>query len=327
MPEQRIREILQESGAEIVLTDDRSFCSLHPSTWLIDRQTFYTEIKTKSSSFTYTPPTPISIAYLIYTSGSTGKPKGIAVPHRSIVSYLVSIQEKYNIEEGSQFALHSPISFDLTLTSLLLPLVGRHTLQIFSRKIKDTYALFTSILHNPLITHIKLTPSHLKYMREINHRSYSLRQLIVGGEQLSIQLVMDISSQYQESITIVNEYGPTETTIGTIYGIYPDSPPSSHPTMLVDQCLGNAGFIIGDGRWNELPPNIVGELFLSGTCLAYGYWKRPELTAEAFIPHPRGMGKRMYKTGDLVRKLPDHSLLLLGRIDRQVKIHGFRIEI
>nr|WP_075883422.1 non-ribosomal peptide synthetase [Candidatus Protochlamydia sp. W-9] len=328
MPEQRIKEILNESQAALLVTDTIQFSSLMKNVWFISLSNFLSELHYEIPTQTFIIPYLSStIAYIIYTSGSTGKPKGIAVSHHSLVSYLTSIMQKYHLKEPSHWALHSPISFDLTLTSLFLPIVGKHTLHIFSRKIQDVFTLFQKILEHSLITHIKLTPSHLKYLKEIDLQPTSLKQLIVGGEQLPLQLVEAIWSHFNEKIQIINEYGPTEATIGTIYGIFPHKNKTFQSTMLVDQCLDNADFMICDDKINELPANLTGELFLAGTCLAYGYWNKPELTAESFIPFPRGFGKRMYKTGDLTRQLTDGSLLILGRIGRQIKIHGFRIEI
>lgn len=328
MPQQRIKDILDESQPSLMISDEKNAISFRDNVWIINPATFLFEINAiipKEIKFNSYPSS--SIAYIIYTSGSTGKPKGIAVSNEALISYFYSITKKYKIKESSHWALYSPISFDLTLTSLFLPIINKHTLHIFSRKITDTFTLFEQMLNNPQITHIKLTPSHLKYVKEIDIKPLNLKQLIVGGEQLAIQLVDSIWNYYNKNIEIINEYGPTEATIGTIFGIFPQRTRASHSTMLLDECLDNADFLICNYELDELPLNMVGELFLSGTCLAYGYWNRTDLTSQAFIPHPGKEGKRMYRTGDLIRQLPDHSLLLLGRADRQIKINGFRIEL
>ncbi len=268
-----------------------------------------------------------SIAYLIYTSGSTGQPKGVCVSHQSLVNYLFAIREVYTLKGSLHFPLYSPLSFDLTLTSLFFPLLFGHTIHIYEEQEEIGSTLF-KIFNHPLITHVKLTPSHLKLLEHFEISCPHLSQLIVGGEQLPASLVLKTCDLFKHPLTVINEYGPTETTIGCISYIF-TSPTSTTqlPILPIGTPLTNTWTYLFNDYLQFLPLNTIGELYLGGIDVSYGYWNQPDLTAEKFIPDVLVAGKRVYKSADLALQLDPSTYICLGRNDRQVKVRGFRIEL
>lgn len=267
-----------------------------------------------------------SLAYIMYTSGSTGKPKGVAISHASLLCYLYAIQKDYQMGMKLHFPFYSSLAFDLTLTSIFLPLLFGHTIHIYEQK-EDVASVLNEILRHPQMTHLKLTPSHLHLLKEEKYVLRNALQLIVGGEQLPVSLAEEIYHHFKGRVTIINEYGPTEAAIGCIYFIYPTHLTLTHPILPIGKPISQTRASICNEVFQTLPLNASGELFLGGPNLAYGYWNRPELTAERFIPDPQMTGERMYRSGDGARELKNGQLLCLGRLDRQIKIRGFRIEI
>lgn len=267
-----------------------------------------------------------SIAYVMYTSGSTGTPKGVAVPHYALLNYLLAIEEHYGMKGSIHFPLYSSLAFDLTLTSLFFPILFGHTLYIYQEQ-KEISATLAEIFNHPLMTHVKLTPSHLKLLADIPFSSTRVSSLIVGGEQLPTSLVEETEKFFSKNINVINEYGPTEATIGCIYFIHPFSAVPKDTTILPIgiPIQGTRAYLLNNYQI-EVPDNIPASLYLGGLNLAYGYWKRPQLTAEKFLPDPFIPGERVYYTGDLGKK-QDNILSCLGREDRQIKIRGFRFEL
>lgn len=263
-----------------------------------------------------------SVAYVIYTSGSTGKPKGAAISHAALINYLITIQTHYSLPKEANFAFYSSLAFDLTLTSLFVPLLFGYKLTIFHEE-EDKGFTLEKIVKDSEVTHLKLTPAHLKLLEDLRFEKSRLQQLIVGGEQLLHSLVINIYQKFNEKVTIINEYGPTEATIGCTYFIYPTEEASTH-VLPIGSPIDNTSAYVLTPLLHRAPFSIEGELYLSGINLAYGYWKAPKLTAERFLPDPYLMGKRIYKTGDLAKR--DSTLHCLGRLDRQIKIRGHRIE-
>ncbi|HTV87189.1 MAG TPA: amino acid adenylation domain-containing protein, partial [Dyella sp.] len=267
------------------------------------------------------------IAYVIYTSGSTGNPKGVEIGHASLANYLDWAREAYECsgEHRQSFPLYSSIAFDLTLTSVFLPLVTGGRIVVYPGA-RPSDAL-EAILKADEVDVIKLTPSHFSLVERSRHSAARVRVFIVGGEALMPGVAGAVAERYP-SCTIANEYGPTEATVGCMYhafspidafrGSVPIGTPANHTQVYVlDEAM-------------ELAPELVeGEVFIGGRGVAQGYLERPDLTAERFIPDPFSpqAGMRLYRTGDRARYLADGALEFLGRKDGQAKIHGYRIEL
>ncbi|PTA47253.1 non-ribosomal peptide synthetase [Micromonospora sp. RP3T] len=255
-------------------------------------------------------------AYVLYTSGSTGRPKGVVVEHRAVTAYLAWARATYPGLAGTAL-LHSPVSFDLTVTGLLGTLTAGGTVRLAAI---DSPA--ARVGGRP--SFLKVTPSHLPLL---DGELSPTVDLVIGGEALSGEQLAGWRSAYPD-VAVVNEYGPTEATVGCVAArIAPGEPVPPGPVP-IGTPTWNTGALLLDAAGQPVPPGVVGELYVTGAQLARGYHDRPGLTAERFLPDPYGPpGARMYATGDLARWRPDGTLDYLGRRDDQVKVRGMRIEL
>jgi nonribosomal peptide synthetase protein BlmX len=266
-----------------------------------------------------------SLAYVIYTSGSTGMPKGVAVTHRGLNNYLTWARDAYKISQDSLSLVHSPLSFDLTLTALLPPLMTGGQVRF---AVPPTVEGLVKGISDPEVNLLKLTPAHLSLLSGMTGADIRARPsgaLVVGGEALTEDTV-DPWRDRLPGVLRVNEYGPTETVVGCC--AYQDEGPSGGPTVPIGRPIRNTRIHLLDEDMNRVGIGQVGEIFIGGAGVARGYIGRADLTADRFVPDPFGTpGGRIYRTGDLGRYLPDGNLEYLGRNDSQVQVQGFRVEL
>ena len=277
---------------------------------------------------------PTHLAYIIYTSGTTGKPKGVAVQHRSLVDYVWWGIKQYIGKEPVVFSLYTSPSFDLTVTSIYLPLISGNSMVIYEND--RTQLPIQKIIRENKVDIIKATPSHLKLLLHTDtvcQENTRVKKFIVGGEELETGLVHDLYNRFSRDIEIYNEYGPTEATVGCmIYRFDPKK--DNRGSVSIGIPVDNAAIYILDKYLKPTPVNAVGEIYISGIPLSPGYLNQLCLTNEKFIENPyvtkEPPGKtanKMYRTGDLAQRLPDGNIEFLGRVDEQVKIRGYRIEL
>jgi amino acid adenylation domain-containing protein/FkbH-like protein len=236
---------------------------------------------------------PENIAYIIYTSGSTGKPKGVMVEHRSVVNYIYWGIKNYVGNVGNDrvnFPLYTSLSFDLTVTSIFIPLLSGSSLIVYEGDRKET--LMARIIDEDRVGVVKLTPSHLKLILEQKDdyvRTCSsggkiashIKRLIVGGENLESQLAARVSQSFAQAPEIYNEYGPTEATVGCmIYKYTPET--DSRQSVPIGIPADNVQIYLLDKNNQPVPVGVAAQLYISGDGLARGYLNRPELTAEKF---------------------------------------------
>ncbi|KAA2254443.1 amino acid adenylation domain-containing protein [Solihabitans fulvus] len=263
-------------------------------------------------------------AYVIYTSGSTGRPKGVVIEHRSLTDYLAFAGGDYAGVRGLAL-LHSPISFDLTVTAMFVPLTVGGT--VLATTLENADPAVRAELRRRPCTFLKATPSHLPMLAALPEEFSPDTELLLGGELLLGELVDEWRREHPGT-TVLNMYGPTETTVNcTEYRIEPGQAIPSGP-LPIGRPLANTRLYVLDEHLQPVPVGAPGELYVAGNGLARGYLNRPDLTATKFLPDPFGAsGTRMYRTGDVVRWQPDGNLYFLRRVDDQVKLRGFRIEL
>ncbi|MFF7192063.1 amino acid adenylation domain-containing protein, partial [Streptomyces sp. NPDC008222] len=262
-------------------------------------------------------------AYVIYTSGSTGRPKGVVVEHRSVVDYVFWAVALYPGVRGNAL-LHSPVSFDLTVTVLFAPLVSGGCVVVAD--LEEDPAVEEVLAAVPL-SFVKVTPSHIALLDALPGVFSPSGDLVVGGEQLTGEQLEQWRRSHPAA-TVVNEYGPTEATVGCVaHQLFSGQPAPAGPVP-VGRPAWNTQVYVLDAGLCPVPVGVAGELYVAGAGLARGYLNRPGLTAERFVADPFGVpGSRMYRTGDLVRWGAVGELEYLGRVDDQVKVRGFRIEL
>ncbi|ANP50825.1 hypothetical protein AVL59_15410 [Streptomyces griseochromogenes] len=320
-PRARIAALLSEAEPSLVLTDVRPPEPYHP----VPVSTV-SELTSAAAAQPHTNPRhrirPENAAYVIFTSGSTGRPKGVIVEHRALSLYLDYARTMYpGVSDGT--FLHSSLSFDLTVTSLFGTLVAGGLLRVrdLIRQAPDP----SRPAERPAF--LKATPSHLPLLLRLPAAYAPTDQLVVGGEQLTGALV-DHWRKARPGVTVINEYGPTEATVGCcVYRLEPEDPvPAGN--VPIGRATWETRLHVLDDRLTPVPYGRTGELYIAGGQLARGYLANPGLTAERFVADPFGPpGTRMYRTGDLARWSPDGELEFLGRVDDQVKVRGHRIEL
>ncbi|WP_343691143.1 amino acid adenylation domain-containing protein [Chitinophaga sp.] len=268
--------------------------------------------------------TPADLAYVIYTSGSTGIPKGVAITHGNLYHYLVHCIECYFNDSAVIFKIpwFTTLSFDLTVTSFFGAILSGGELIIYPEE-QPVINSLEEIFFKSEINFVKCTPAHILLLEENKHSTSSVRQVVVGGEELLPHHIA-LLQRIREDILIYNEYGPTETTVGCtveiIHGTYAKEKVGiGHPII-------NTYAYVLDERGHLLPEGVAGELCIGGDGVGNGYLHNEALTRSKFISDPFRPGRIIYKTGDSVRLLPGGSLDYLGRADNQVKIHGYRVE-
>lgn len=329
-PEDRLRYVLEDSMPAIVLTQRSLMNRLGVARMqlvLLDQ-----DVEPWSTEPTTSPERAgldaDHVMYVIYTSGSTGQPKGVTVCHRSAVNVLTWMQDLWRLEPADAVLQKTSYSFDASIRELLTPLIvgGRLVLARAGGQRDSGYILAT--VRREKVDTLHLVPSLLRVLVEDPSfpSCVSLRRVVCGGEALPQELVRQFHARLPQA-SLYNVYGPTEVTVDV--SAWECSQEAIENGISIGGPMANTRLYVLDQHGEATPIGIVGELYLGGVQLARGYWNRPELTAERFLPDPfgRGPGLRLYRTGDLGRWRSDGTIELTGRNDGQVKIRGFRIEL
>lgn len=264
--------------------------------------------------------TPGALAYIIYTSGSTGRPKGVCIEHRQAAAFVAWARDVYDPDALDGVLAATSICFDLSIFELFVPLASGGRIVLV-----DSPLDFEGIARAPALKLINTVPSAIKALLDEEAVPPSVRTVNLAGEPLSEALVRDIYRR-TSAAAVYNLYGPSEdTTYSTYAWIERDRPGAPS----IGAPIANSQAYVLDRYLQPVPIGVVGEIYVGGAGVARGYWRRPSLTAERFIPDPfhPAAGARLYKTGDLARWSPDGRLEYLGRVDFQVKLRGLRIEL
>lgn len=328
-PAKRLEMMLSDSGISLCLTQSSSQAQLSPleSTcrWLsIDHDDF----EERESVELFQRPGLDALAYVIYTSGSTGAPKGAMLSHRGLRNYVRWAVDYYAVDRGAGAPVQSSLSFDATITSLILPLLaGRSVVMVPEGG--EVEGLAQLLKGAPGFSLIKITPAHLEVLNqqlaEDEFRD-SARALVLGGEALN-SATLAAWWQHAPATRLINEYGPTETVVGcSVFDAQGcDQLEGSVP---IGRPIANTRIFVLSEMGEMQPIGVAGELCIAGDGVGLGYWNRAELSRERFVERSLlGRTERVYRTGDLARWRADGNLEFLGRKDQQVKLRGFRIEL
>ncbi len=330
-PQERIAFMLADAGASLLVTQTALLAGLPAGTAQTVCLDSFDWSDTQGRARIDVPRRPSSLAYVIYTSGSTGRPKGVGIEHRNIVNYVLGIADRLHLEPGMNHAMVSTIAADLGNTVIFPALATGGCLHLISQERAESQAKLSDYFTRESIDVLKIVPSHLAALQTGRNpeRVMPKRRLILGGEASRLEWIERLRA-LSPGCELYNHYGPTETTVGVLtYHVGEPLPNTRSGTLPLGRPLPNSRIYILDASGQPVSVGAEGEIFIAGSGVARGYLKRPDLTAQRFVPdhfNPEADG-RMYRTGDLGRYLPDGNIEFCGRIDDQVKIHGYRIEL
>jgi amino acid adenylation domain-containing protein len=318
-PPDRIRHVVEDSGAVLVVTEraTQAVATGSRATQLViddparspNSASGHVDAEAAGES---------DLAYVIYTSGSTGKPKGVQIEHRSVVGFLQSMSAQPGLTSSDRLLAVTTISFDIAGLELFVPLTtGAAVVIAPTESVLDGVELGTLIRAHD-ISVMQATPATWRLLLESGWNGKADLRVLCGGEPLPDDLVRKLLPKVS---CVWNMYGPTETTIWSTC-----SQVEAAADIHIGKPIDNTSVRVVDARGNLVPIGVSGELLIGGVGVARGYLNRPELNAERFVALPNESG-RFYRTGDLARVRPDGNLDCLGRLDFQVKIRGFRVEI
>jgi amino acid adenylation domain-containing protein len=267
-------------------------------------------------------PGPDDLAYRIYTSGSTGIPKGTEITQRALVNLLASMLNEPGLSNEDTLVAVTTLSFDIAGLEIFGPLLSGAKLVLASREQAIDPGSLASLLEESGATVMQATPSTWGMLVESDWMGKANLRMWCGGEALSPDLAEKLLERGRE---LWNLYGPTETTIWSAAHRIK----SGENPILIGRPIGNTRMYILNSDGHPVPVGVAGELYIAGDGVARGYWKRPELTKDRFVPDPFDSrpGRRMYRTGDLARHRREGQIQLIGRTDHQVKLRGHRIEL
>lgn len=320
-PEERINYLLENSRAQILLTKQSLLNEMEikcPVMYVEDE-----ELYSGAGENLEPVDDSRSLAYIIYTSGTTGQPKGVMIEHRSLVNYIYWAARTYVKDEQADFPLYTSISFDLTVTSIFTPLITGSAVIVYGGIDKQFY--IEKVIDDNRVAVVKLTPSHLRMIKQKHINNSRIKRLIVGGEELETQLARDIYDNFGKKIEIYNEYGPTETVVGSMIYKFDPGAGKIH-SVPIGVPIANTRVYLLNRLHQPVPAGVEAELYIAGDGVARGYVHNSPLTEEKFVVDPFVPGTRMYRTGDLAVRLADGTIEYRGRIDHQVKIRGYRVE-
>ncbi|MBU3162817.1 amino acid adenylation domain-containing protein, partial [Clostridium estertheticum] len=330
-PENRIEYMIENSKAEIVLTQSKfkekiknekiDVCDL-------EDEEFYKEDRASLGKTASAK----NLAYVIYTSGTTGKPKGVMIEHSNVTNLVhglnESIYSKYN--DNLKIALVAPYVFDASVKQIFCALLLGNTLYVVPEAARKEGDKLVEFYLNNKIEITDGTPMHLAMMSNselLTNRNLKLKNLIIGGDKLTRKVIEKLYKKVNnKELIISNVYGPTECCVDAACNNITINNLKDYLNMPIGKPIDNVRIYIVDKNNKLMPIGVAGELCISGYGLSRGYLNNKELTQEKFVANPYEPGQKMYKTGDLARWLPDGTIECLGRIDYQVKIRGFRIE-
>ncbi|WP_280716913.1 amino acid adenylation domain-containing protein [Kitasatospora sp. MAP5-34] len=334
-PDERLRYMIEDSRSAVILTDEPlrdRLAELAPAGTRIVTLAEVTDSATRQPAHTRpTGPQPSDLAYVIYTSGSTGRPKGVMIEHRSIVHQMRWLTTAYGLGPGSTVLQKTPMSFDAAQWEILAPCRGSRIVIGAPGVYRDPERLVDTIRRHGVTT-LQCVPTLLRALLDTDRLAEcaSLTQVFCGGEALPRQLAAQFLATLP-TCELVNLYGPTECTINaSACTVDPESVGDGPQAISIGTPVDGTAFHILDEDRSPVALGEVGELWISGVQVSRGYLHREDLTSERFAANPFATDpahSRLYRTGDLAYRNSDASVQFAGRVDRQVKLRGFRVEL
>ncbi len=325
-PKDRLAFMLAESQASVLLTQARLLEGLPAHRGqVVCLDTGWAAIAQEEQANPGSGVTADNLAYVIYTSGSTGQPKGVTIRHAGLVNLVTWHQRAYGVTASDRAPLLASIGFDASAWELWPYLTAGAVVHIPGEEIRASLPELLEWLKAEQITICFLATPLFEESVDMEWPGLpSLRAVLTGGDRLHWW------SKKSLPFEVFNNYGPTEYTVVTTWTVLPTASEDDAEVLpSIGRPIANTEVYVLDGAILPVPIGVPGELYIGGAGLARGYLHRPELTAECFIAHPfsEEPGRRLYRTGDVVRWRPDGTLDFLGRRDNQVKIRGFRVEL
>ena len=325
LPEERIRFILDDSGIDLVLTQTHLLQS-HPV--LADLNHFALDAESENAALADLAGTNLdkrslgltasNLIYLIYTSGTTGQPKGVMIEHTGFTNVVLAQIELLEVRPESRLIQFASLSFDASITEIAISLVAGAALCIPTAEVLKSPSALTAFKHENRLTHVTLPPAFLPLLDPDDFRD--VKHFKVAGDACP----MDQVRAWSKGRNFYNGYGPTEVSVGLSVSNY-----HGGSRLTIGRPMANKYSYVVDARNRLQPVGIPGEILIGGVGLARGYLNRPELTAEKFVEDPiaKVPGQKVYRTGDIARYLADGEMVFQGRLDDQVKVRGFRVEL
>ena len=321
-PQERLGYILDDADAKLVITEEavQQFLPAFQGEALT-LDSHWTSIAQQSSENLAAAADPEDLAYVLHTSGSTGKPKGVEITHRNLVNFLISMQQEPGLSAEDKLLAVTTLSFDIAGLELYLPLMTGACVVLCARPDASSPTALMELIDRWSVTVMQATPATWLMLFEAGWKGNPNLKVLCGGEALPQELAAKLASTCRE---LWNMYGPTETTI---WSSVSRIDATNIAQITIGHPIANTTMYVLDQHRQLVPLGVSGELYIGGEGVGRGYWRKPELTAERFVPDPFVPGNRMYRTGDVARFLPNGTIQCLGRIDQQVKIRGYRIEL
>jgi amino acid adenylation domain-containing protein len=330
LPRERLAFLLADAGVSVLITQEELAGRLPDLPGIASVR--FDAARQESAEPLSVETSAENAAYVIYTSGSTGRPKGVVVTHANVARLLAATEEWFGFSAQDVWTLFHSYAFDFSVWEIWGALAYGGRLVVVPYRVSRSPRDFLGLLEAEGVTVLNQTPSAFRQLaaaEEASPRRLALRWIVFGGEALDLPgLAPWLSRHGDEQPALVNMYGITETTVHVTFRQIRAADLADEAGSVIGRAIPDLRLRVLDRHLEPAPLFVPGEICVGGAGLARGYLGRPELTAERFMPDPRGeAGARLYRSGDLARRLPGGDLEYLGRGDRQVKIRGFRIEL